>query len=136
MVDNRANFGANAPQPLPEPVVRAAAQYVQHLESLARHRALVARALESGPDAREGEVLDERDHREWEDTAKAGAAFRGCLRAYVMQLRREGEPIGRVMEQVGNLARTLPAMGAILEDGGQLEAAVIRWAVEDYYTGA
>jgi hypothetical protein len=66
------------------------------------------------------------------EARSARADFRGQIREFVVTLRDAGEPASSALRYTRSMMRLLESTGAIEADGGQTEAEVLGWAIEDY----
>jgi len=120
----------------PEAVLRGAELYVQHLELLARQRELTALAMEIRSAGVETRILLEQERAERMEAGKARDELRAAVRASVVELRGQGVSVCGLVQRAGNMMRVLRDSCVTPDDGGNLEAEVMRWAIEEYYNAA
>jgi hypothetical protein len=127
---------ADATPSFPDSVLRGAELYVQRLELLARHRKLTALAMETPSVGVETRMLLEQERAERLETGKAREELRAAVRASVVELRGQGVSVCGLVQRAGNMMRVLRDSLVTPDDGGNLEAEVMRWAIEEYYNAA
>ena len=116
----------------PDEIAESARRYqaareveAEHLGRMAQHNL----QAEWTPEIR-AIVLEARKHIQAARAARRD--FRAHVRTFVSGLRTERQSLQSVLRQTRTLVLSLQSNGAILDDGGWLEAEILEWAIEDY----
>jgi hypothetical protein len=117
---------------IPPEVSRAATRYQVYREVEAAHLSIMAQhnlLLDWTPEVRQMVFTAGEHIRHARD---ARSVFREQVRQFVLALRRSREPLTDVLRETRSLIKRLERSGALRGDGGDLEAEVVGWAIEEY----
>jgi hypothetical protein len=117
---------------IPPEVSRAATRYQVYREVEAAHLSIMAQhnlLLDWTPEVRQMVFTAGEHIRHARD---ARSVFREQVRQFVQALRRSREPLTDVLRETRSLIKRLERSGALRGDGGDLEAEVVGWAIEEY----
>jgi hypothetical protein len=117
---------------IPPEVSRAATRYQVYREVEAAHLSIMAQhnlLLDWTPAVRQMVFTAGEHIRHARD---ARSLFREQVRQHVLTLRRSSESLSDVLRETRSLISRLERSGALRGDGGDLEAEVVGWAIEEY----
>lgn len=117
---------------IPPVLADAASRYQRAREVEREQLALMARhnLLEAWSDDVTATVLKARERIH--DARAAREHFRAQIRELVHSLRAARDPLAAVLRHTRSTIQLLESSGAIVHDGGWLEAEILEWAIEDY----
>lgn len=117
---------------IPPEVSRAATRYQVYREVEAAHLSIMAQhnlLLEWTPAVRQMVFTAGEHIRHARD---ARSLFREQVREFVRMRMRSSESLTDVLRETRSLITRLERSGALRGDGGDLEAEVVGWAIEEY----
>jgi len=117
---------------IPPEVSRAATRYQVYREVEAAHLSIMAKhnlLLDWTPAVRQMVFTAGEHIRHARD---ARSLFREQVREFVLTRRRSSESLTDVLHDTRALITRLERSGALRCDGGDLEAEVVGWVIEDY----
>jgi hypothetical protein len=111
---------------------RAALAYLTtYADLLMTRRSLMERIRLARSDASQSRSLSATQRVRLADAREARTKLRDAVRDYVGQLKARGTSLDAVLHETGRVVRQLHASGAIGDDQGALEAAMMRLAAEE-----
>lgn len=117
---------------IPPEVSRAATRYQVYREVEAAHLSIMAQhnlLLDWTPAVREMVFTAGEHIRHARD---ARSLFREQVRQFVLTRHRSTESLADVLQETRSLITRLERSGALRGDGGNLEAEVVGWVMEEY----
>ena len=117
---------------IPPEVSRAATRYQVYREVEAAHLSIMAQhnlLLDWTADVRQMVFTAGEHIRHARD---ARSRFREQVRQFVLTRRRSSESLTDVLRETRSLITRLERSGALRGDGGDLEAEVVGWVIEEY----